>query len=167
MKYVVFDLETTGLDTENDSILEIGAIKVVDGEVVAEFEELINPGFMIPEHITRINGIDNELVKEADYPPNVLNRFHNFIQDCDFVLGHNAKRFDYPFIASSFRRNGIKFDGVMCKDTIWMAKAKLRRIKGYSLSALCEHFEIVNTTAHRALSDVYATYEVYKKLQRY
>lgn len=167
MEYVVFDLETTGLDTENDSIIEIGAIKVRDGEVVEEFNELINPGFSIPLEITRINGIDNSLVRDADYPPNVLNRFHNFIKDVDFVLGHNAKRFDYPFIVSSFRRHGIKFDGVMCKDTVWMARAKLRRLRGYSLKALCEQFGIINQQAHRALSDVYATYEVYKHLQRY
>lgn len=167
MKYVVFDIETTGLDTQNDSIIEIGAVKVVDDEVVEEFEELINPGFSIPDHITRINGIDNALVRDADYPPNVLNRFHNFIKDVDFVIGHNAKRFDYPFIVAEFRKNGIKFDGVMCKDTMWIARAKLRRARGYSLKALCQHFGVVNQTAHRALSDVYATYEVYKNLQRY
>lgn len=167
MKYVVFDIETTGLDTMNDSILEIGAVKVVDNEVVEEFEELINPGFSIPDHITRINGIDNMLVKDADYPINVLNRFHDFIKDCDFVIGHNAKRFDYPFIVSEFRKNGIKFDGLMCKDTMWIARAKLRRLGRYSLKNLCTHFDIVNKTAHRALSDVYATYEVYKHLQRY
>lgn len=167
MKYVVFDIETTGLDTSNDSIIEIGAVKVVDNEVVEEFEELINPGFSIPDHITRINGIDNMLVRDADYPPNVLNRFHDFIKDVDFVIGHNAKRFDYPFLVSEFRKNGIKFDGVMCKDTMWIARAKLRRLRGYSLRALCEQFDVKNKQAHRALSDVYATFEVYKHLQRY
>jgi DNA polymerase III epsilon subunit-like protein len=96
----------------------------------------------------------------------VLYRFHEFIKDADFIIGHNAKRFDYPFIVSEFRRNGIKFDGIMCKDTMWIARAKLRRVRGYSLKALCEHFDVVNVTAHRALSDVYATFEVYKNLQR-
>jgi len=167
MKYVVFDIETTGLDTLNDSIIEIGAVKIIDNEVVEEFEELINPGFSIPDYITAINGIDNAMVRNADYPPNVLNRFHNFIKDCDFVIGHNAKSFDYPFLVSEFRKNSVKFDGVMCKDTMWIARAKLKRIRSYSLKSLCEHFGVVNTTAHRALSDVYATFEVYKHLQRY
>lgn len=167
MSYVVFDIETTGLDVNNDSIIEIGAVKVENGEIVDTFEELINPGFSIPFHITKINGIDDSTVENADYPGVVLTKFKTFISDVDFVIGHNAKRFDYPFIESEFRRNGIRFDGVDCKDTIWEAKRKFRRLPGYSLAKLCAHFGIVNQTAHRALSDVMATYELFEKLKQY
>lgn len=125
MKYVVFDIETTGLDTLSDSIIEIGALKIEDGKIIDSFEELINPGFSIPPHITKINGIDDLLVANADYPGVVLSRFKNFISDADYLIGHNAKRFDYPFIESEFRRNGIRFDGLECKDTIWEAKGAL------------------------------------------
>lgn len=166
MKYVVFDIETTGLDTNNDSIVEIGAVLVEGGVVIDTFEELINPGFSIPEFITRINGIDDYTVKDADYPGVVLSRFHTFIKEGEFLVGHNAKRFDYPFIESEFRRNGIRFDGMPCKDTVWLARSKVRRLRSYSLKSLCEHFNIVNKTAHRALSDVMATYELFEELNR-
>lgn len=166
MKYVVFDIETTGLSPYNDRIIEIGAVKVEDGIIINEFEELINPGFPIPYHITRITGIDDYLVKDAHYPGVVLTFFRDFISDVDFVIGHNAKKFDYPFIVEEFKRNGIRFEGIDCKDTMWEARRKLRRIKGYSLKALCQQFGITNKTAHRALSDVYATHELYLELQK-
>lgn len=167
MKYVVFDIETTGLDTNNDSIIEIGAVKVENGEVIEIFEELINPGFSIPPYITKINGIDDDLVQDAPYPGVVLTMFKDFIKDVDFIIGHNARRFDYPFLQSEFRRNGIRFDDITCKDTIWEAKRRFRRLPGYSLAKLCSHFGIVNQTAHRALSDVMATYELYETLLSY
>ncbi len=166
MKYIVFDIETTGLDVLNDSIIEIGAVKVQDGIVIEEFEEFINPGFSIPEHITRINGIDDSLVANADYPGVVLSRFIQFISDAEFLVGHNAKRFDYPFIESEFKRNGLRFEGLPCKDTVWISRSKVRRLRSYSLASLCEHFGIVNRTAHRALSDVYATYELFEQLHK-
>ena len=166
MKYVVFDIETTGLDTYNDRIIEIGAVKVVDGEITEVFEELINPGFPIPYNITRITGIDDMLVADAHYPGVVFTLFNDFIKDVDFIIGHNAKRFDYPFLESEFKRNAIRLNEVNCKDTIWEARRKLRRVKGYSLKALCQEFGIVNQNAHRALSDVYATHELFLELQR-
>ncbi len=167
MRYVVFDIETTGLDTNNDSIIEIGAVKVENGSIVETFEELINPGFPIPYFITQINGIDDAVVENAPYPGVVLTKFKTFIKDIDFIIGHNAKRFDYPFLESEFRRNGIRFEGVECKDTIWETKKRFRSLPGYSLAKLCAHFGIVNQTAHRALSDVMATYELYEKLKQY
>jgi len=165
MKYVVFDIETTGLDTYNDRIIEIGAVKVEDGEIIEEFEELVNPGFPIPYNITRITGIDDVLVENARYPGVVFTLFNDFIKDVDFIIGHNAKRFDYPFLESEFKRNAIRLNEVPCKDTIWEARRKLKRLRGYSLQALCQQFEIKNTNAHRALSDVYATHELFLILQ--
>ncbi len=164
MSYIVFDIETTGLDTSNDRIIEIGAVKVKNGEIIEVFEELINPGFPIPFKITQITGIDDNLVESANYPGVALQLFKNFIKDTDYIIGHNAKRFDYPFLQSEYRRNGIRFDEVICKDTIWEAKRRFRRLPGYSLRRLCDHFGITNRNAHRALSDVYATHELYLKL---
>ena len=127
MRYVVFDIETTGLDTYNDRIIEIGAVKVEDGEIIAVFEELINPGFPIPQNITRITGIDDMLVENAHYPGVVFTLFNQFIEDVDFIIGHNAKRFDYPFLQSEYRRNGIKLHDITCKDTIWEARMLIER----------------------------------------
>jgi len=165
MKYVVYDIETTGLDTYNDRIIEIGAVKVVDGEITEEFDKLVNPGFPIPYNITRITGIDDMMVADAQYPGVVFTLFNDFIKDADFIIGHNAKRFDFPFIESEFKRNAIRLHEVSCKDTIWEARRKLRRAKGYSLKELCLEFGIENKSAHRALPDVYATHELFLKLQ--
>ncbi|MCK5388079.1 MAG: 3'-5' exonuclease [Candidatus Izimaplasma sp.] len=165
MIYIVFDIETTGLDTLNDRIVELGAIKVEDGVVVDEFDKLINPGITIPPIVTAINGITNEMVENEDYPGVVLSYFNKFIEGADFLIGHNAIRFDYPFLLSEFKRNYVKNSNYTIKDTVIMARLKLRRqLRSFSLQTLTKYYGIENRDAHRALSDVYATYEVYKKL---
>ena len=166
MKYVVFDIETTGLDTYNDRIIEIGAVKVEDGEIIEEFEELVNPGFPIPYNITRITGIDDVLVENAHYPGVVFTLFNDFIKDVDFIIGHNAKRFDYPFVKSEFRRYFVKHNELEIKDTMWIARAKVKGIRSYSLKSLCSYFNVSNDDAHRALSDAMATYQIFEELQK-
>ena len=166
LKYVVFDIETTGLDTNNDRIIEIGAVKVEDGIVIEEFDKLINPGIPIPPQVSDINHIYDDMVADADYPGVVLTRFHNFIKDVEYLVGHNAKRFDYPFLESEFDRNFIRFDKFQVRDTMWVARSKVKGLRSYSLAALCRIFNITNKDAHRALSDVYATHEVYLELQK-
>lgn len=164
MKYVVFDIETTGLDTRNDRIVEIGAVKVEDGIVLEEFDMLMNPGVPIPPRVSEINNIYDDMVVNAEYPGVVLTKFHNFIKDVDYLVGHNAKRFDYPFLESEFDRNFIRFEPFKVKDTVWVARSKLKGLRSYSLAALCRVFNITNENAHRALSDVYATHKVYLEL---
>ncbi len=166
MEYVVFDIETTGLDTDVDRIIELGAIRVLNGEVIDVFDKLINPGIIISDFITNINGISNEMVKDADYPGVVLTEFNRFISGVEFLVGHNAYYFDYPFIQSEFKRNFIKHDKLYVKDTMFIAKKKIPRFRSYSLKNLTEHLGIVNQTAHRALSDVYATFELFEKLNK-
>ena len=165
MEYIIFDIETTGLNTQEDRIIEIGAIKVNDGVVIDEFNRLINPGFLISSEITNINGITNEMLENENYPGVVLAEFNRFIGDAKFLIGHNAIRFDYPFIQSEFKRNYIKHTPIHCRDTVWIARQKMKGLRSYSLKNLSEHFNITNETAHRALSDVYATYQLFLKLE--
>ena len=166
MEYVVFDIETTGLDTNEDRIIELGAVRVLNGEVVGIFDKLINPGITISDFITNINGISNEMVKDEGNPREVLFEFNKFISDIEFLVGHNAYYFDYPFLQSEFKRNGIKHDKIYVKDTMFIAKRKIPRFRSYSLKNLTEYLGIVNQTAHRALSDVYATFELFEKLNK-
>jgi len=166
MRYVVFDIETTGLSTTSDRILEIGAVKVEDGQVIEEFEMLMNPGVPIPPQVSLINNIYDDMVAGADLPGVVLYKFHQFIQDVDYLVGHNAKRFDYPFLESEFDRHFIKYNPFKVKDTVWVARSKVKGLRSYSLAALCRVFNIENVNAHRALSDVYATHQVYLELQK-
>lgn len=164
MRYVVFDIETTGLDVHNDRIVELAAVKVEDGVVVNEFEQLINPGVMIPQTVINIHGITNEMVMDALLPGVVLQQFMAFIDDADFIIGHNAARYDWPMIKSECARHFVKVPKVIVKDTIFSARKRVRHLRSYSLKSLCMHFNIVNETAHRAMSDVYATYRVYESL---
>lgn len=164
LRYVVFDIETTGLNTFQDRIIEIGAVKVDDGQVVSEFEMLMNPGVPIPAQVSAINNIYDDMVINAELPGVVLYKFHEFIRDVDFLIGHNAKRFDYPFLESEFDRHFIKYNPVKVKDTIFIARSKIKGLRSYSLAALCRVFNIENQNAHRALSDVYATHQVYLEL---
>ena len=167
MEYVVFDIETTGLDTDVDRIIELGAVRVIDGEVVAVFDRLINPGIVISDFITSINGISNEMVQEADYPGVVLSEFERFINGVEFLVGHNAYYFDYPFLQTEFKRNFVKHNKLYVKDTMFIAKKKIPRFRSYSLKNLTQHLGIMNQTAHRALSDVYATFELFEQLNRF
>lgn len=164
MRYVVFDIETTGLDTFNDRIVEIGAVKVEDGQVIEEFDMMMNPGVPIPPQVSLINNIYDDMVQGADLPGVVLYKFHQFIKDVDYLVGHNAKRFDYPFLESEFDRHFIKFEPFKIKDTVWVARSKVKGLRSYSLAALCRVFNVENVNAHRALSDVYATHHVYLEL---
>jgi DNA polymerase III epsilon subunit family exonuclease len=164
MKYVVFDIETTGLDTSMDRIVEIAAIKVEDGIVIDEFETLINPLIDIPTVVSNIHGITNEMVKDAPYPGVALSKFIHFVNDVDYIIGHNAKRFDFPFIESECTRNFVKYPKIIVKDTLWKARKYIKGLRSYSLASLCRIYSISNENAHRAMSDVYATHYVYLEL---
>ena len=164
MIYVVFDIETTGLDTANDRIVEIGAVKVENDEIIDTFSYLMNPLVPIPPHVSAINNITNEMLETAEYSGVILQRFASFIEDATFLVGHNAKRFDAPFIASEFKRHMVKYKAFYVRDTVFLASTKLGRKSRHSLKALCSYYGIINTDAHRALSDALATYEVYKRL---
>ena len=164
MKYVVFDIETTGLDTSYDRILEIGAVKVEDGEVIGEFSMMMNPGVMIPRRVSEINHITDDMVEDAPLPGVTLYKFHEFIKDVDYLVGHNAKRFDYPFLESEFDRHFVKYEPFTIKDTVFIGRSKLRGLRSYSLAALCRVFNIQNEDAHRAYSDAFATHLIYLEL---
>jgi len=166
MEYVVFDIETTGLDTLRDRIVEIGAVKVRDGEVVETFEQLINPGVLIPYEVSQINNITNDMIEYALPSNAALLKFQKFIGDSDFLVGHNAAKFDYPFLLSEFSRNGIHHAKMRIKDTIFIARQYLPFLKRYSLANLCRHFQIENQDAHRALSDALVTNQIFDQLQK-
>lgn len=164
MDYVVFDIETTGLNKETNRIIEIGAVRVKDGVVIDTYNELLNQNVIIPEEVTAINNITNEMIKDGMDPSLALLKFQNFIMNSEFLVGHNAYYFDYPFLQNEMIRHGIQLKKYFIKDTMWIAKKKLPGLRSYSLKNLTQHFSIVNKDAHRALSDVLATHELFEKL---
>ena len=95
--YVVFDLETTGISCYNDQVVEISAVKVSKGQVVEEFTSLVNPKCPIPYRASMVNGITDEMVKDAPAFDKVLADFLGFIGD-HVLVGHNIHTFDMKFI---------------------------------------------------------------------
>ena len=158
--YIMFDLETTGLSTDDDAIVEISAVKVTDGEVVDEFSTLVNPGMHIPYVASSVNGITDDMVKDAPDVEQALREFITFIGD-SILAGHNIRDFDLKFI----QRDAVRFFGKPLSndyvDTLIVARRYLPELKSRSLESLAYHYDISYDGAHRALADCYINKQVY------
>ena len=162
--YVVFDLETTGLSCYEHEIIEIGAVKVENNQVIATYSSLVKPNNTIPYFITNINGISNKMVKNAPRIDYVMTEFLDFVEDIP-LLGHNIISFDLKFVnvaSEELFGEKIKHDYI---DTLLLARKYLRNIKSHSLSNLCQYFNIDSAGAHRALADCKMTNGVYQALR--
>ncbi|MEL6405373.1 MAG: helicase C-terminal domain-containing protein [Chloroflexota bacterium] len=151
---VALDLETTGLDVEKDSIIEIGAVRMREGAVVAQYSTLVNPGFMIPAETTHITGIHQEDVRGQPELKDVLEDVIAFVGDAP-VIAHNVS-FDISFM----RRFGALKQNLPI-DTFEIATIMMPRAAGYSLSSLTSILDINLQNAHRALDDARATALLY------
>jgi DNA polymerase-3 subunit alpha (Gram-positive type) len=157
-KYVVLDLETTGLSRHQHKITEIAAVKVYNGEIIDEFQTLVNPGCMIPPFITKLTGITNEMVRYQPSINKILPHFMEFLEDCP-IVAHNAS-FDYGFIDHNSQKHlGMPLTNEkLC--TKKLATRLVPELPSKRLAALCDYFEIINEQAHRAMADVKATHKV-------
>lgn len=161
--YVIFDLETTGLSTAEDSVVEISAIKVKDGVAVEEFSTLVNPGKHIPYNVSCVHGITDDMVQDAPCMEKALGDFIGFIGDM-VLVGHNIKRFDMGFI----QRDAVRYFGKPLEnklvDTLFLSKRYLPELPSHSLGALAEHYDVSYEGAHRALTDCRINKQVYDHL---
>ena len=154
---VAFDLETTGLDVETDSIIEIGAVRIVDGVITDEYSTLVNPGFAIPQETTYITGIEQKDLRGAPTLATILPDIAHFIGDAP-VIAHNAI-FDVSFL----KRFGL-LSGNLAIDTIEVTSIINPTLPSYSLGSLVEQLNIELENAHRALDDARATARLYIKM---
>ncbi|MGJ3507370.1 DEDD exonuclease domain-containing protein [Enemella sp. A6] len=157
--FVVVDLETTGARAD-DTITEIGAVKVRGGEVLGEFQTLVNPHRHIPPLVAVLTGITNATVADAPSLPQVLPSFLSFLSD-GVLVAHNA-RFDVGFLTRACAELGYRWPGPMVHDTVALARSILHRdeVPNYKLSTLARYFRTNVSPDHRALSDARATVEV-------
>lgn len=159
-EYVIFDLETTGLNPETDAIIEISALKVKDGEIIDEFSTLVNPCMHIPMIASSVNGIVDDMVKDAPKIEEALKDFITFAGD-NILMGHNIKRFDLPFI----QRDAVRYFGKPLSndyaDTLFVAKRYLPELESHSLESLSAYYDISYEGAHRALADCHINKKVY------
>lgn len=159
--YVVFDLETTGLDGLKDEIIEIGACKVINGRIDETFSTFVKPSKHIPKEITDITHITDEMVADAPTINYILPDFYKFCHGCSLVA-HNIS-FDISFIHTIAKKLSYKFEHTLI-DTIEMARAKLPGLKNYKLGTIVERLNIPLENAHRAVDDSTATAKAFIKL---
>ena len=160
--YIAIDLETTGLYPKNDRIIEIGAIKVVDGTIKEQFSTFINPQMTIPERIFELTGITTEMAKEGPVIAEVMPELLDFCEDYP-LLGHNIM-FDFSFLKHKATNMGLDFEreGI---DTLAIARRTLDKLASRRLSALCAYYQITNKQSHRAADDALAAHLLYQRLQ--
>ncbi|MDE7251471.1 MAG: 3'-5' exonuclease [Acetatifactor sp.] len=158
--YISIDLETTGLHPKQDKIIEIGALKVIDGRITETFSTFVNPARALDEHIVQLTGIRDEQLQSAPYIEDILPTVIDFLGDLP-LLGHSIL-FDYSFLKKaavdkklSFEKNAI--------DTLKIARKYLTDLEHRSLDYLCQYYQIEHH-AHRALEDARATHFLYHKL---
>lgn len=160
--YVCIDLETTGLNPKLDKIIEIGAIKVIEGEKTDTFSAYVNPGRKLEEGIVELTGITQEQVDKAEEITSVLPGLLDFLEDLP-LLGHRIL-FDYSFLKKAAVNQKLNFEkqGI---DTLRIARCFLPQLEKRSLEYLCKYYKIPHV-AHRAYVDAEATSALYQRLAK-
>ena len=158
---VVFDLETTGLDPKNCQIIEIGAVKILKGSIIETFQTLINPQIEIPEEITALTHISNDMIEDAPTIEQALPDFYRFAYGS--VLSAYNIDFDYQFLNNMGKKLRLLFDNQQI-DTLKLARDKVPSLSNYKLGTVVKALNITLDNAHRALADAYATAKVFVKL---
>ncbi|MFC6322314.1 PolC-type DNA polymerase III [Companilactobacillus baiquanensis] len=160
-EYVVFDVETTGLSAVYDSIIELAATKMKDGEVIDSFDEFINPGQELSEFTTNLTSITNDMVKDAPDEKTTIQKFIDFVGD-DVLAGHNVT-FDIGFINAALTRMGHDRVSVPVIDTLEMSRTLHSEYRNHKLDSLAKRYNIVLEHHHRANADAETTgYLMYK-----
>lgn len=159
LTYIILDIETTGLEPTVHELTEIGALKVEGGELKDIFSSLIKPKYPITPEITRITGIDDEIVKDAPPANQVLEKFISFIEDHILVI-HNVD-FDFPFIkhhAKKLIQQEIN-NQTIC--TVKLSRHLLPNIANHKLHTVASHFGFEIKNRHRAMGDAELTFQVW------
>jgi DNA polymerase-3 subunit epsilon len=161
--YVVVDIETTGLETFSDEIIELSAIKIKDDQIIDQYTTLCKPKRKIDPFITQLTGITNEMLNSAPQIKDVIKDYVTFIGD-SIVVGHNIN-FDINFIYYNYYN--------ICKehfvnnhmDTLRLARIALPNLEHHRLKDLIDYYSINIEQLHRGTNDCLATYQVYLKLK--
>lgn len=160
-EYIVLDLETTGLNTETDKILEIGALRVVNGICKEEFNRVISCA--VPEEITKLTGITQKMADCGVDVREALTELAEFIAGRT-VIGYNIRVFDARILKQECNRQGVDYPLGKVTDVIDMSRRKLRGLLSYRMETVAEHIGIETAITHRALPDCYLCNEIYVRL---
>lgn len=161
-EYVVLDLEMTGLSAKTDQIIEIGAVKIKDNQIVETMECLVNPKCKIPTRVVELTGITDEMVQAACDKDTAIENLLDFIAGYNLV-GQNIN-FDYSFLKQWAINHKHPLEAKAC-DTLKLARVLLPAEQPKRLENLCEYFGIERARNHRALDDAIETWQVFEKLK--
>lgn len=163
--FVVVDVETTGLNSA-DAITEVGAVRIVDGQVCDSFTQLVNPGRPIPPEVTALTGITDTLVASAPTIAQVLAQFLSWARLEEAVLVAHNSSFDVGFLTRASRAHQLPWPAVAVLDTLALARTHLPRplVSNYRLPTLASFFRVRVPQAHRALADAHTCAAVFLAL---
>lgn len=158
--YIVFDLETTGFSPEKNRIIEIGAVKVVNGTVTDKFSAFVNPDVPIPFEIEQLTGISDSMVLSEPMIDQTLPRFLEFCGDA-VLVAHNAS-FDVSFISHNAAQLNLPFDPTVV-DTVALARYLLPGLNRFKLDTVAKALNVTLRSHHRAVDDAGATADIFVK----
>ena len=158
--YVVFDLETTGFSPIKDKIIEIGAVKVENGNITDHFSTFVNPKVPIPFQITQLTSITDQMVMDSPDIETILPQFLEFVGDA-VLVAHNAS-FDVGFIEQNCRYQDIWPDFTSV-DTVALARILLPTLSKFKLNVVAKALNISQEHHHRAVDDARVTAEIFVK----
>lgn len=159
--FVVFDIETTGFSPVSNRIIEIGAVKVVNGEITDRFSTFVNPQVPIPFRIEKLTNINDSMVMDAPLIETVLPEFLDFCGDA-ILVAHNAS-FDMSFIKENVQRQHLNREFTYV-DTLGIARVLLPNQAKHTLDAVCKTLGISLENHHRAVDDAEATAQMFVKM---
>jgi len=149
-EFIVFDLETTGLNAANCKIIEIGAVRISGGKVLEKYDVFVDPECDIPAEITELTSITNEMVKGQRKIDEILPEFLEFVGD-RLMIAHNAD-FDMGFVRVAAKNLGLPFKNASL-DTVALSRYLNPELKKHKLNILAEHYDLGGFHHHRASDD--------------
>ncbi len=160
--FVVFDTETTGLNTQMDKLIEISAVRVENGKITEAFDTFVDPAMPIPAKVVELTGINDGMVAGAPDPDTALKQFLEFAGD-RVLVAHNAHGFDIPILQAAARRAGVEFRNPYI-DSLPMAQALYPGLGNYKLDTVNKYLELPKFNHHRAGDDAAALAAIFCKM---
>lgn len=154
--YVVFDVETTGLSAVYDTVIELAAVKIQNGQKIDEFSSFANPHHKLSATTIDLTGIEDKDVEHAPEVEEVMRNFYEWIGEGSILVAHNAS-FDMGFLYTAYKKFGIDENAYPVIDTLELARFLYPEMKSHRLNVLCKKFNIDLTQHHRAIYDCRAT----------